>query len=329
MANRLEKVFTYKFDRNEQLKVTIGINDDCKNGHADFTVCYAHYVKGELVGWYHDFDTLKDYGAPHRVIPEKDLEIFRKFEPLHLCDQDGVHWYPISNGWYHLNEGNLRTFANAMRVSIAEAERASKLVTSKLYLYAWLCQGGHIERWKREANEAIAILEELCGDKFDFVRTKENELNEYKQIDTSKFVFNEEVSQKIITFHRLKVITDELARCEEYYQGQLKKLEEGNNLKMYVLNKVADYVSEHLPSNPIHVLRCFIVYDHNETVVFNWHDCGDNIPYEYAYGLCKYLSELNDSLQYKVGKVLRPDLSLSNEEFEWYKKLEEEGFVKL
>lgn len=329
MANRLEKVFTYNFGKNEQLKVTIGINDDCKNGHADFTISYAHHVKGELSGWCHDFDTLKNYGVPYRVIPEKDLEIFRKFEPLHLCDQDGAPMYPISNGWYHLREGKLGVFANAMRVSVVEAERASKLVTSKESLYAWLCQGGHIERWKREANEAIAILEELCGDKFDLVRTRESELNKYKQIDTSKFVFDEEESQKTITNQRLKVISDELARCEEYYQGQLKRLEEENKLKMYVLNKVADYVSEHLPSNPIHVLKCFIVYNYNKTVVFNWHNCSDNIPYEYAYGLCKHLQSLNDGLQYKVGRVSNAKYALSNEEFEWYNKLEEEGFVKL
>lgn len=325
MANRLEKVFSYK-SGDEELRVTIGINDDCKNGHADFTISYDHRVNGQMEGWCHDYETAKNYGLKVKI-PESDLAIFRRFEPLHLCDQDGAPMYPIANGWYYLNEGKLGVFANQMRISIEEAERASKLITSKESLYAWLCVGGHIDRWKREANEAIAILEELCGQKFDLVRTRASELSEYASIHPNDFEFNEADAQKTQTAQRLKIIEEELLRVKQYNKEQVAKIMEDNMRKEMALQVIADYIKEHLIPNPLRVLRCFIVYDHINTIVFNWHYSMDNIPYEYAYGLCKHLQSLNDGLQYKVGRLINAKHALSNEEFEWYNKLEEEGLI--
>ena len=80
--------------------IKIKLNDECKNGHQDFSIT-ANLYKHNAVktdrnciggGCCHD-DILK-------IAPE-----FKQFIDLHLCDKDGIPMYASANGYFHITIG--------------------------------------------------------------------------------------------------------------------------------------------------------------------------------------------------------------------------------
>lgn len=87
------KFTTSKIEGTERLKVTIRLNDECKNGHEDFAITadlYERTTKGER--WISS-------GCLHDEIARSFPE-FTPFIALHLCNHEGVPMHGIANGFY-------------------------------------------------------------------------------------------------------------------------------------------------------------------------------------------------------------------------------------
>lgn len=84
--------------------VTIRLDDQCKNGHQDFS------VTGEI--YEADKPKIDKYLISAGCCHDDILEAFPElqiFVDLHLCDFEGNHMCPVSNGFYHLKNGFNKT----------------------------------------------------------------------------------------------------------------------------------------------------------------------------------------------------------------------------
>lgn len=253
--------------------VKIRLDDECKNGHQDFSIVadiYKHGKRGD-----------KNYiagGCCHEEIL-KHFPEFEIFVKLHLCDYTGVPMYAVENGFYHLvegfnnvkpNESNFKAeFCNYYRIKPAQFDI---LIQSENKIrYALNLQNlGILEQWREEANKAILILEELTGVKFlvDSKRTqytaptaeqiaeedKKDKEGYYKPENVQKRKAQEVADKKVAKY---KAIEDD------------KNKEIAKALKEYEVNKsVLDAGLS---------LENFIFYSHSNTGCFNWKNYGERI----------------------------------------------------
>lgn len=166
---------TSKTIGKETIQVDIRLNDECKNGHQDFSITGYLYQAGK--------PKIDKYLITCGCIHEEIIKFYPEFEifiKLHLCDWQGVPMYAVENGFYHLINGFNYTkpqdesfkikFCDYYRISSSQFDI---LKESKNQLqYALNLQNLSIlEQWKEEANTAIIYLEQLTGKKF-FVDSK-------------------------------------------------------------------------------------------------------------------------------------------------------------
>lgn len=78
-----------------KLNIDIRLNDECKNGHEDFSITGSYWSK-ENKGYEADGG-----GCIHDTILAVRPEL-KIFVDLHLCDRKGVPMYAVDNGMYFL-----------------------------------------------------------------------------------------------------------------------------------------------------------------------------------------------------------------------------------
>jgi len=173
-ATTASKSLIYKTSKtvgSETIYVSIRLNDECKNGHQDFSITGDVYQAGQ--------PKIDKYflcgGCIHEEI-EKHYPEFIPFIKLHLCDWEGIPMHAGANGFYHLNNemGKAQPgtpehktyFCEYYRISPAQFD---ELCTSKNVLqYSVKLQTMEIlKQWKEEAGEAIKLLEKLTGQTFE------------------------------------------------------------------------------------------------------------------------------------------------------------------
>lgn len=153
-----------------RLEIYIRLNDECKNGHQDFSITASAWEKGKP-----KTDKWNIYGGCcHEEILKARPDLL-PFVKLHLSDWEGVPMYAVENGFYHLKNGFYKTkptdadfkseFCEYYRIT---PEQITQLKTSENSLqYALFLQSlGILKQWKEEANKAIKILEEMTGSQF-------------------------------------------------------------------------------------------------------------------------------------------------------------------
>jgi len=166
-TNDLRHTINTKDSEGNTMIIKIRLNDECKNGHQDFSITGSIYEKGKPMsdryhiagGCIHD-DILKSH-------PE--LKIFVN---LHLCDYEGIPMYAVENGYYHLTNGfnNTKPDAANFKDEFCEYYRIAgkqfnELKTAKNQLqYALKLQSLNIlQQWKHEATAAIDTLQTMTG----------------------------------------------------------------------------------------------------------------------------------------------------------------------
>ena len=172
------KFTTSKTKGTERLKVTIRLNDECKNGHEDFAITAELFditPKGErwsAVGCLHD--------EIARFFPE-----FAPFIALHLCNHEGVPMHGIANGFhwfsglfadglgqpYHPGAGSGAKTAEQCRAIVRDHLHTDEVTINTIIAamprtkeeFSFVLENlGMRERWKNEALAAIAQLEALA-----------------------------------------------------------------------------------------------------------------------------------------------------------------------
>lgn len=241
--------------------IKIKLNDECKNGHQDFSITanlYKHNaVKSDRNciggGCCHD-DILK-------IAPE-----FKQFVNLHLCDKDGIPMYASANGYYHITIGFDNTtdqkenFCEYYRVTPNEYEILKQTESADHY-GLMLVKLGIVDRWKIEAKEAIKELERLTGDTFVDDSKKSQlgltpeRLTELEKQDKEGYFSPENIAQRKAE-QLAKLKADKIAEIEAEYNKATEIAEKEKAIQMFVVENI-------LTDN-------IIFYTGSNEVCFNW-----------------------------------------------------------
>lgn len=173
---------------NEKTVIKIRLNDECRNGHEDFSITADIYEKDGRGRW---VDVGGGCCHEHIIKLRPDL---KQFETLHLCTWEGVpmhsaanafYWFAGFNGGleqkYHGGSGSSAKTPEECRRIFAEhihatEEQVAAIVAaqprSEIELRAVLEDLHFPEQWKSEANAAIATLEGWTGKKFKSTATR-------------------------------------------------------------------------------------------------------------------------------------------------------------
>lgn len=161
-ANKLiyKQTNYFKEDGEEyRIIVTISLDDDCHNNMCDWSITADIEHKSEY-GY-------REYmgGCCHDEIIKHCPEL-AKFIPLHCCNHYGAPMYPVENGIYHVRRSGMSVAMEYLRISEQECAELYKASEDKLYFKYMLFNLGIVDRWKRESDELLVELEDLCGKKW-------------------------------------------------------------------------------------------------------------------------------------------------------------------
>lgn len=254
----------------EQWDIKIRLNDECKNGHQDFSITGTSYEKDKP-----KIDKYMICGGAcgdeiARLWPE-----YKIFNRLHLCDYMGIPTHCSANGFYHLRTGFQNyTKGETLKSRWCEYYRVSPeqfdvlfTAESEIHFAILLERLGIFEQWKAEADLAIKKLEELTGDEFvvDSVRTQ------YIRPSDEK-------------------IADELERISSgYYSAEKKQKREDERVAQKMLEidreeklKIQDIKAEYAVKRLIlgfseKAFNNYIYYSHSKEIAFNWRVFGDTM----------------------------------------------------
>lgn len=256
---------TSKAIGNEIIHVSIRLNDECKNGHQDFSITGDIYKAGRpKIDKYYIAG-----GCIHEEI-KKFFPEFNQFINLHLCDYEGIPMYAVENGFYHLLNGfnNTKVEDENFKNKFCEYYRLSHpqfdiISTSKNQLqYALHLQNlGILDQWKEQANKAIESLEEMTGTKFviDSIKTQYHAPTN-EEIKEEK----EKLNSGYYTFE------SEQKREQQKQDETINKLKLELNKKIEKLNNEFIVKIEVLKIGGKKALDNCIYYDHSQTLAFNW-----------------------------------------------------------
>jgi len=238
--------------------IKIRLSDPCKNGHNDFSITAMMYEAGKP-----KIDKYCIGGGACGETIAKEFPEFAIFDKLHLSDVNGCPMYAISNGWYHLTVTGVEVAANYLRISLDETSYLKEHCKEKELFNYYLLNMGIIDKWKKEANEGIELLEKLTG---------------------KKFVDNSTKMQPIIK--DINHLTDITEKVKNGYFSPEKMEERANEkneaIKQKVKSEILDEYNKALQdakdnySIQLFILECgiglnnYIYYSHIKTVSFNW-----------------------------------------------------------
>lgn len=238
--------------------INIRLNDQCKNGHNDFSITGDYWHAGEA-----RTERNACSGAIGDTIA-KHFPEFQIFENLHLCDVKGAPMHASANGFYHLNTQEMEKteFCKYYRVSPEQFDKLKTAEDEQHFKYL-LYSTGVTEQWQDEATKAIALLEEMSGLKFEDDSVRFNlmplKVDEAKEMQNRISTGYYSAEQKTL---RAKKLRDEqkqtiLDEVNKDFELATKKATAERDAKILVLES-------ELPLNN------FLFYNHSLTGSFNW-----------------------------------------------------------
>lgn len=244
--------------------IKIRLNDECKNGHQDFSITGDRYKAGKPHSdkYWIGGGAMGDELAV--IFPE-----FAQFNALHLCDWLGQPMHALANGLYWLQRDKAAAMRN-LRISETEFDILSKC-TEEGHLAILLEDLGIRQRWALEANEAKKQLEKWTEQEFLNDSTRSNwvsdeKMNEFRDLKKSGYYTPEAAKAR-----------SEAAKADKFEKTRqslkaerekaIHKAETGFNVKLAILD--AGYLSTN-----------FIYYDHSNQIAFNWQSYGDTFTPE-------------------------------------------------
>lgn len=258
-----------RVDKNgNQWKIEISLDDDCKNGHQDFSLTGTCWERGKSCT---DRNMLFSCACGDEIIklfPEYEI-----FERLHICDFNGSPMYPVENGMYHAKRNGKETLQRYLRLTELEAETLMMYLEEEIAFRFHLENMGVVARWKEEANEAIQKLEELTGNEFDNVSTKshytpltEEEHKEYKEKQLQGYFDADKIQKR----KEQKIQDKKIKKIEKLKLAAKTEIDAINtelNIKLAILD--AGFSIDN-----------FIYYKHKNEGKFNWLDYQDKLNKE-------------------------------------------------
>jgi len=266
----------------ENIFVSIRLNDECKNGHQDFSITANIYEAGKPTtdrymisgGCCHD-DILKHF-------PE-----FKIFVNLHLSDAKGVPMYAVENGFSHLKEGfNSKSTGEQFKAEFCQYYRMTpeqfdviEKSENKLEYALLLRDLGILTQWEAEANEAIKILEELTGNEFENDSKKSQyhapEADQIKDFEEKRAAGYFTPGQKETRAIEKRKADKEkrLKDISDYCENKVTELRKEKTVKIWLLNRF-DKLNGKKGFSLDFTFDNFIYYNHSTELSFNWRDYG-------------------------------------------------------
>lgn len=258
------KITTTDKDGNP-MYIKIRLDDECKNGHQDFSITASIYEKGKpqtdryfIAG-----------GCCHDEIIKAHPEL-QIFVNLHLCDWEGVPMYAVENGFYHLTNGfnNTKPEAANFKTEFCEYYRITgkqfdTLKTAKNKLqYALMLQSlGILKQWKEEATAAIDYLESMTG-KIFLPDSKESQYHA-----PTPEQLKEEQEREAAGYYTPEA---EQQREQAKQAGFLAELEAERDKVINKANEEFEVKKQVLLIGGKKALDNCIYYNHSRTLSFNW-----------------------------------------------------------
>lgn len=254
----------------EQWTIKIRLNDECKNGHQDFSITGTCWEKGK--------PKTDKYMIQGGACGDEIAELFPEYEifnRLHLCDYMGIPMHCSANGFYFLRKGFDRyeegetlksKWCKYYRVFPEQFDILFE-AKSETHFAILLERLGIFEQWKAEADLAIKKLEELTGNEFvvDSVRTQYNRPSDEKMKEESERISNGYYSEE-----------EKQKREDERSAQKLLEIDREEKLKIndikdeYKIKRLILGFSEKAYQN-------YIYYNHSKEIKFNWRGFGDTM----------------------------------------------------
>jgi len=273
-SNDLRHTITTKDKDGNTMRIKIRLNDECKNGHQDFSITADIWEKGKPLSdryWIAG-------GCCHDEILAAHPEL-KTFVDLHLCDYKGIPMYAVENGFYHLREGftdskpGTKDFKNKFckYYRIGEAQFDVLNLSENKTQYAIHLQNMSIlEQWSNQANIAIEQLEQMTSKKF-LVDSKRTQFNA-----PTKEELAEELNRQESGYYTQEAKEE---RIKSEKEKELADLENEFEIKINKLKTEEIVLKEVLKVGGKEALKNCIYYSHSNTLAFNWKGY-DSIPDE-------------------------------------------------
>lgn len=264
-TNDLRKKIKTTTEEGNTLIIKIRLNDECKNGHQDFSITGELYQKDKPM----NDRNMISCGCIHDEIlaARPDLKIFVN---LHLCDYLGTPMHPIENGFYFLSNGFNNTpiehpnfkaeYCEYYRITPAQFEVLSQS-KNKIQYYKNLVKLNILEQWKAEADKGIKLLEEMTDKTFlvdskrsQLIAPTPEEIAQEEEREKSDYYTPEQEEER----EKAKQ-ADLLAKLEAERDKGINKHIEEYEVKKSVLLAAGDKA-----------LNNCIYYNHSRTLAFNW-----------------------------------------------------------
>lgn len=272
-ANKLiyKQTNYFKEDGEEyRIIVTVSLDDDCHNNICDWGIT-ADIRRKNKYGRYEEYMGGCCHDEIVKYVPE-----LAKFIPLHCCNHYGAPMYPVENGTYHIENSDKSVAIEYLRISDKEYSKLYEAADDKMYFKYLLFNLGIVDRWKRESDELLVELEDLCGKKWLNPYTPETERFTLTLTDEERslieerieagYYSTENIEKRREEVHKAKMVERRAKICERY-DKEIRKAE--------VEKKIILCVFDHglFVDNVIY-------YNHTNTLSFNWRDYGEKITQE-------------------------------------------------
>lgn len=219
--------------------ITCKLADECGNGVEHFSITYNYFEKGRNGHWYN-----RGGGCGSNLYKEfGELDIICK---LHLSLFNGVPFYAVKNGMYHIEHGDIDSAKNLLRVTDEEMKVLMYIKNPTDFKCA-LIDMGVAKRWKEEADECIKWISESdepfiskAGDKYDF-KVSDVEMDSYLDKKKRGVYSKENYEKDLINMVNIKYEQDSetyKANYKQYMENaekektlRLKMIEHSNEFK--------------------------------------------------------------------------------------------------
>lgn len=280
-TNDLQHGFTV-IKGNERTAIKIRLNDECGNGHEDFSITADIHEKLRNGQW-------REAGGgcchDHILALRPDL---KPFVDLHLATWQGVPMHATANAFYwfagfvpelakvvqyHGGSGSgaksaadcRRIFADMIRATHEQVDAiVSQLPRTEKELQAVLEDLGFPAKWQTEARAAIIQLEEWTGKQFESKATRghwEPLAAEHRALIIERRASGYYSPEQTAARDAAKADAEKekkLAGIRKDAERAIEKINRNAQVASYM-------VSRYFPS-----FRNFIYYDHTNTIAVNW-----------------------------------------------------------
>jgi len=284
-SNSLRYSCTKTAANGVQFRIDIRLDDQCKNGHQDFSITGESWEanKPKIDRYSNGSGAIGDEIAKH--FPE-----FKIFNDLHLCDWKGTHMHCLANGLYHMRQGKYEWAKNTLRCTESEYQ-ALQMAEDENHLALMLIEMGIKARWEQEAKHAIEVLEGLTGVKFLCDSRREmwtatpEKLEQARQNLESGYYKPEQVEARAQAA-KVDAIEKQRAKILADYGKAIAKATAEKDLELAILD--AGFTKE----NIIH-------YTHIDTLTFNWYEGSPKVSKEAQATIENALRPLFPSMKFE------------------------------